>query len=105
MSEMVYAQEYLAQFLDDLKRLFPDELIDKVCTLKRTQARVGKYYLGMDVAGMGEDLSTFEIISKIDEDNYEQVDNITTEKKYTTETSKKAIDLHIQYKFKKLGVD
>ena len=105
MSDLEYAQQYLAQFTDELKRLFSDELIDKCCTIKRGEARAGKYYLGMDIAGMGEDLSTFEIISKIDNEQFDQVENITTSKTYTTETSKKALDLHEIYNFKKIGVD
>src|SRR3990167_152719 len=34
-SEMEYAQEYLAIFLDELKRIFSDALIKKCCMLKR----------------------------------------------------------------------
>ena len=91
MTELQYAQEYLAFFLDDLKRLFPDDLIKKICTLKRNAGTKGRFYLGVDVAGMGEDLSTFEIIQKLSNDEYKQVENITANKTYTTETTQKVL--------------
>ncbi len=67
MSKLEYAQEYLAVFLDELRRIFSDELIKKCCILKRENLdRRYKHYLGVDIARMGEDNSTFEIIKKID---------------------------------------
>ena len=105
MSQLEYAQEYLAMFLDDLKRLFNDELLKKCCMLKRREYAKGRLYLGCDIAGMGEDISTYEIIDKIDNEHFEQVDNITTERTYTTEVSENIIRLHKLNKFKKIGID
>lgn len=105
MTELEYAQEYLAQFLDELMRLFSDELIDKCCKLRRNTPQGGRFYLGMDIAGLGDDDTTFEIIHKRDNDNYEQVESIVDRKALTTQTSQKAIDLHKTYKFRRIGVD
>ncbi len=108
MSKLAFAQEYMADFLDDLHRVFSDNWIKKVCTLKRSKDPIlkhAKYYLGCDIARMGEDLSTFEIIHKIDKDHLRQIDNITTKKTRLTETESKIIELTKEYKFKKIYID
>lgn len=106
MSKLDYAQEYLAMFLDDLKRLFPDTLLKEICVLKRQMGGInGKYYLGVDVAGLGQDLSTFEIIKKNSKEDYRQVENLTTRHTFTTDTTRRIINLHEQYKFRGIGVD
>ena len=107
MSKLEYAQEYLAAFLDDLKRVFSDELLKRVCILKRPERINSKYrhYLGIDIARMGEDEGTFEIIRKTDQRKYEQVENIVTKKKLTTETEKKIIELDNQYDFIEIDLD
>ena len=105
MSALEYAQEYLAVFLDELKRLYSDDVVNKCCCLKRNNIKKGRFYLGVDVAGLGEDLSTFEIINKIDNEHYEQVENIYTRKQLTTQTSNKILELEKEYNFRKIGVD
>lgn len=109
MSKLEYAQEYLAVFLDELKRVFSDELIKKCCTLKRRSGieRTYKYYMGIDLARMGEDESSFEILKKIDRDTIVQVENIFTRKTLTTETFQRIIDLEKIYPFgrESIGID
>lgn len=105
MSKLEYAQEYLAMFLDELKRLFSDELIKDTCILERGDFKKDRYYLGVDVAGMGEDENSFEIIKKIDNNNYEQVENLIKKHQLTTETSNKVLELNKVYNFRKIGVD
>jgi hypothetical protein len=107
MSELEYAQEYLARFLDDLKRVFPDHLIVKCCKLKRPNGIASKYdhYLGVDIARMGKDEGTFEIVRKLKNDKFQQVENIITKKKLTTETEQKIIELEKQYDFKEINLD
>ena len=107
MSKLEYAQEYLAVFLDDLQRLFSDELLNKICIIKRTTeiTRIKKYYLGSDIAGLGKDETTMEILSKDREDLIEQVDNIVANRNYTTQTSNKIIELDSIYNFKGIGID
>lgn len=106
MSKLEYAQEYLAMFLSDLKRLYSDKWIKKVCTLKRRETilKGRNYYLGSDIAGMGKDINAHEILDKIKEGNIEQVENITESK--TLETAKTIIELNRLYDYtKKLGID
>jgi len=105
MSELEYAQQYLAQFTDKIRRLFPDVLLEKCCTAKRDGKKEGKHYLGADIAGLGEDLTTIEIFSKLSEDKIIQRESFTRQKKFTFEISDEIIELHRIWKFKKIGID
>jgi hypothetical protein len=106
MSKLEYAQEYLAVFLDDLKRLYSDELIKKVCVLKRPNGiKKDKNYLGSDIAGLGSDETTYEIVRKINDENLIQVENIIEKKNYTTDTTNRIIELNNIYDFRLIGVD
>jgi len=86
MSRREYAQEYLGEFIEDLMRYFPDELIKRCCTLKRRGGiPQGNYYLGVDIARMGDDESTFEILDK-QMGQIVHVENMVTKKTLTTDT-------------------
>jgi hypothetical protein len=107
MSKLEYAQEYLAVFLDELRRMFSDELIKDCCVLKRpNKVEDGKrYFCGIDVAAMGMDESTFEILDGSNREAIKQVESITTTKTRTTETTQKVLGLERTYKFRKIGID
>jgi len=107
MGESEYGQEYLGLFLDNLQRFFSDELIDKVCTLKRPEylgSLQGKNYLGCDIARLGDDEGTYEIINELN-DRYAHVENQITKKQLTTQTEKKIIDIAAKWKVRKVGID
>lgn len=59
-----YSQMYLGEFVDDAHRIFGDKWIDKVCTLqddnKNPSVDEDSKAIGIDVAGTGEDESTYE---------------------------------------------
>ena len=104
-----YAQMYLGEFVDDFRRVFDDDWIDKVCTLSPVNvkpiSRNGEgTYLGVDIAGMGEDESTFEAVQR-KEGIVQQFHHETTEKTTTVETENKIIDLNAIIKFKQIGID
>jgi len=107
MSRRRYAQEYLGEFIEDLHRWFSDKLIAEICVLKRPAifTRSDNYYLGVDIARMGEDEGTFEILKKINNDNIIQVENIVTRKKLTYETEEKILELDKKYDFQKIFID
>jgi len=106
LSDMEYRQEYMGEFLDDNRQWFPDELIRSCMTVKRPEAIIkGKeYYLGVDVARMGEDESSFEIIDMIG-GQLIHIENQITTKTLLSETTKHIKSLHQIYKFSKIFVD
>lgn len=107
LSKLAYAQEYLAIFTDELRRLFDDDMINDCCVIKRKETVLHgeNYYLGVDVAGLGDDECTYEIFWKTKEKEIEQVENITKKRNYTTDTSRKILELNRSYDFKRIGVD
>ena len=106
MSRLEYAQEYLARFMSDLKRVFTDDIIKKCCVLKREESMLnGRYSMGVDIARMGDDLSTFEILDHKDMENIKHVESITTSKTLTTETEDKIVELNKKYKFENIYID
>jgi len=106
MSKLAYAQEYLAIFTDELKKLFDDELLKEILVLKRKETiNKGRYYLGVDVAGLGKDECTYEVLERVGDNNLEQRENIIEKRNHTTDTSKRIITLDKAYNFKKIGVD
>lgn len=108
MSKLAYAQEYLAIFTDELKRIFDDELIKKICCLKR-DGKINNYkynyFLGVDVAGLGRDECTYEILEMHEDSKLYQKENIIEKRNFTTDTSKKVLNLNESYDFKKIGID
>ena len=115
MSPLQYAQQYLAQFQEELGQLFPDSLIQSAQTLERLEFKDSKeqklayfngatFFLGVDVARMGGDETTFEILEKIDT-KYYQRENFVTKYTLTTETIKKVLELDSEYHFKNIYID
>jgi len=109
-----YAQMYLGEFVDDFRQLFSEEIILKSCTLPVPDFSSGQVsihggagrdlYLGVDIAGMGDDESTFEGVIRFG-DKVQQFHHEVTEKTHITDTEKKIIDLNIKYDFRKIGID
>ena len=109
-SQRKYAQEYLGEFVEGLYRWFNDVLIRNSCTQKRRDniEKGRDYFLGVDLARMGDDKITYEIFDKIDKDRVIQVESIVEEKKLTTETEDKIRLLNNLYQFvdkESIGID
>ena len=106
MGVLAYSQEYLGLFMEDLRRLCTPEWISKVCILGRCSRRDHiQHFLGLDIARMGKDLGSFEIIDKINPTNLQQVESITTKKQFTTQTFDRILRLNDTWNFKKIGID
>lgn len=106
MTQAEYNQEYLAIPSDKLRQLFDEDLITSCQTLDRpAMVGVGRFYLGVDVARLGEDQSTFEVVKKIDKDHYEHVEHLATSKTLTTKTTDKIFQLEEKYKFQQIFID
>ena len=107
MSELQYAQEYLGKFIDDLRQFFSDELIAACCNTKRPDIihRERFHFLGVDIARLGDDEGTYEVIDRVDKDNLVHVFSEIQRKKLTTYTHDRIIQLNKQYNFKEIGID
>jgi len=106
LSEMEYAQEYEAQFLDDMRQWFDDDLIISCQTEDRPERIVKDkiYFLGVDVARMGEDESTFEIF-ELRKDHLYQIESQITKKTTLPQTFNHIKQLNTLYDFSKIFID
>ncbi len=108
MTKRQYQQEYMGEFVDELMQFFPDNLIKSVMRRKRpeTIAKGGNnaYYLGVDLARMGDDESTFAI-ANLDRDSIIQVEQQITRRTRLNESTNHIIQLNNLYDFKKIFLD
>ena len=107
MSRLIYAQEYMAIASNNLLQVFPDELLKEImCLERRPHIRPYRdYYLGQDIAGMGKDTSTWEILDGTNKRNVEQIENITKKRARTPERVNFTKILETRYNFKRIGID
>jgi len=107
LTECQYAQEYLAIPSSNVRQIFPDKLIKKICTATRPgNIQAFDFVCGLDPAGLGEDEGSISILT-YNEDNgrMRQVEHEITRKLYTTETTDRIINLNNLYDFVKIYVD
>lgn len=106
MSKNQYAQEYLGQFVDDIAQYFPDALIKRIMSLKRNAIqKENKHYLGVDVARLGDDQSTFVVVDRINKERFKQVECIITTKTRLNQTTQHILELDTIWDFAGIGVD
>lgn len=109
MSKMSYAQEYLGEFADSQMQWFKDKLIKERQTLKRNEIpdidKQNKlYFLGSDIARMGDDSSTFQVFEELNGKIYHR-ENISTTKTKLNETYDFILHLDNKYDFQKIFID
>jgi hypothetical protein len=113
MSDLMYAQEYLAEFMDDFKRVFSDEWVKQVCTLSvpdgsgevpNPLSAERDYFFGGDV-GRVYDPSTFEILDGTDENNVVQKYHNEIRDIKIPETFREIRRLERIYSFNRIGID
>jgi len=107
LSNLLFAQEYMGEFIEDLFRYFSEELIKDVCLLKRPETikKQQIYFMGCDIARMGEDEGTYEILIKEKMRLFNQVESIITTKQLTTQTEDRILVLNELYDFRQIGID
>ena len=106
MSRLEYGQEYEGLFMEDLQQFFTDEIIAQCQLMERPDNidRNKDYYLGQDIARMGDDQTTFEI-GFLEGDEIIQVENLVTKHTYLSDTFKANIELDNLYDFEKMFID
>ncbi len=108
MSEMAYAQEYLGIAALDKRQFYSDKWIDKVCHIdEKTQIvpKEGNNYGGFDLARMGGDYFTSEILKKINPKNIIQIDHYTRRMLFTTDNENLIIEYTRKWNCKQSGID
>jgi len=109
MTKVQYATEYLGEFIDELKQFFPTELVERCCILGRGNHRaLRQYFMGVDIARMGKDETTFEIIDGTNKTDMTQTESIVKTSVPTNETEDIIKLLNEKYETfgrKSIGID
>ena len=110
LSRIEYAQEYLGEFTDEFRQLFPTALIKKRMTFLRWNYKEHfkkgmRYYLGVDVARYGEDENAFVIAEMQSNSFLKIVTAETTENKNLMDTCGRILKLNGLYDFRKIFID
>ncbi len=105
LSEAEYAREYLAQFTDENRQWFSDELIRSRMVAKRPETIDKDWFVGMgnDIARKGDDPGSYEVFRLSGEDHLIQLENQQSHDQPITTTSDQIIGLddkfHIDHNF------
>lgn len=107
MSALQFGQEYLGLFLDDLRQFFSDEIIAKTTLLKRPEPPVPKVnnFMGVDIARLGDDATTYEMLHKVSDNRFIHVENIVKKKQLTTQTERDILAIADLWRPEKIGID
>lgn len=107
MTQLEYAQEYEAKFLDDVRQYFKTALVKELCVAERRKIFLPNrpYFLGCDVARKDRDEFTYEIMDRTNRKMLIHVENIITRDVPLPESVRRIIDLNKLYKFKKEYID
>lgn len=98
LSSIHYKQEYQGEFTDQMRQILSDSLIKAHMKLKRSNIREGEFALGIDVARMGGDQCTFEIIRAMENGEFHHVENFITERILIPDTIELAKAFNREYK-------
>jgi len=107
MTKVQYAQEYLGEFVDELRQFFPTEIIKACMTIKNRNfggMPQSNKYLGVDVAGMGEDETVLAALYR-NKDRLKQIDMEVTKHTRLTDTTNRIIISNKKWDFKKIYID
>jgi len=107
LSEMEYKQEYLGQFMDDLRQWFPDKLIRERMIAKRPKIINKEWIVGMgnDIARKGLDAGSYEIFRIQGEDRLVQIENQKSFDQPITTTTEQIIGLDQKFDCEKIFID
>lgn len=106
LSDLEYRQEYMGEFLDDIRQWFPDHLIRRCMVAKRPD-KISEDWtvsMGNDIARMGEDEGTYEIF-RMRGDRLIQLENQVSNKQPITTTADQIIGLHDKFNIDKIFID
>lgn len=113
MTEAQYAQEYKAQFMEELYQYFSNSLIQKVMVIPKSevfpnflssQNSRDDTFLGVDIARMGEDLIVLISLSRRRK-RLRMIDMEIRRKQRLTETARLILEKHKKYNYKKIYID
>lgn len=105
MSNVQYAQEYLGEFVDELRQFFPTEIIQQCMVIgERTPKTDNPKYLGIDIARLGGDETVLLSLER-DKDNLYMFGLNVYVQTLITKTIRLIKDVDRKDKYKKIYID
>ena len=108
LSKLQFAQEYLAEFIDEYQQLFSTQLLKRQMTFidwsLKEKVSGSSFYLGVDVARYGGDENAF-VICELTGKKLKVVKCHTTDRVSTVDTIGRIIEFDRIYGFKKIFID
>ncbi len=104
MTKLQYQQEYLGLFVGGIQKFFPDDLIDKCCTIMNHNP-IGNKFQGIDVARMGGDDTVLVSVDRIHREKLIQFDLTIPEGQTITDTARLIIAKDKLLNHKKIYID
>jgi len=111
-TELQYGQEYLGLFLEELRRFYNDEWIENVCTAeevkpeeRQTILEIGYRFAGHDLARMGGDSFTAEIMWKSPRGKVRHIDHYSRKKLTTVENENLICEFSKKWNCTQSGID
>lgn len=106
MTKLQYQQEYLGLFVGGIQKFFPDELINKICTIiERSHVPIGDKFQGIDIARMGGDECPLVSLDRIQRKKLIQFDLTIPEPQTLTDTARLIIHKDKIINHKKIYMD
>jgi len=109
MTKAEYAQEYLADFIDEWNQFFPTQLIrDRMTFMEwdiKELDKTKRYYLGVDIARYGGSENAFIVAEMDKKNNIRIVKALTTSRVSITDTIGRIKTLDEKFKFVKIFID
>ncbi len=106
MTKLQYAQEYLGEFIDELRQFFPKDLIRKCMVVKKDQrGGKGDRYMGVDVARLGKDDTVLLSVVLVHRDLLRQVEMEVVNHTYLTETVTRIKHADLKHNYSKIYID
>lgn len=104
MTKKDFMQEILAEFISDIEKFFPTEII-KACSKWKIEKPNGKNFLGVDVARYGKDENAF-VSGTIDKKRKLDIWGAETSERVSIPRTRRKIEgLHDKWKYKKMYID
>ena len=105
-SDLRYGQEILAQFMDDLMRFYTEETVEKCCIGKKPeQIPQNDNYMGNDLARMGGDSFTVEILHRESNGHVRQLETFSKKLLTTVENEDLIMSYAREYNCTQVGID
>lgn len=107
MSEMAYAQEYLGVAALDKRQFYSDDWIERVCCQDPHEdiSREGDCVGGFDLARMGGDEFTAEILKRKSQNIWQHADHYKRKLLLTTDNENLVMEYSRKWRTKKSGID